>query len=379
MNGHKLPEKILPVQRAKQNGLTPAGSPGKGEKTDTAQMRPKGSLLLFFTACFLIACAPQFSKPVNMTVEPRITATEFISFDGTRLPLKTWLPAGSPEAVFIALHGFNDYSNFIRDPAPFFTARGIIIYAFDQRGFGKAPNRGGWSGTEVMGKDLGTIVDLVRYRHPDIPLYLLGDSMGGAVILTAGSTGHPLPVSGVILVAPAVWSRATMPFYQRWALWLGARIAPRLKLSAKPLDIIPSDNREMLMALGCDPLVIKETRIEAVYGLANLMDDAYTASSGFDQKTLILYGARDEIIPPRPMADVYRKRLEGKFLHPQRLLVYENGYHMLLRDLQAEVVWNDIILWLKSSGETFPSVEGHKAHEITREGDITAFIYPARK
>ncbi|MBI5556410.1 MAG: lysophospholipase [Deltaproteobacteria bacterium] len=311
-----------------------------------------------------------------MSAEPRLTDTLFITFDGSELPLKTWLPPEQPRAVLICLHGYNDYGNFIKDAALWFNSEGIGVYAYDQRGFGGAPHRGKWCGHESMGEDLRTIIALVQKRHPDVPLYLLGDSMGGAVIMTADRPENPLPGDGVILVAPAVWSRTTMPFYQRWALWLGRRIMPWLRVTSKGLDITPSDNKEMLKALGRDPLVIKESRLDAIDGLANLMDGAYAAAARFNRKVLFLYGARDEIIPPTPMAEVFQKRVQGRFAEPQRLLVYENGYHMLLRDLQAEVVWKDILCWLDSPAETFPSVREKAAAEITSPEDVEAFMRP---
>lgn len=333
-------------------------------------------MLLLVSGCLLCACAPQFKLPDKVMDSSLLTDTLFMSFDGTELPLRTWLPSEPPRAVFIALHGFNDYSNFIKDAAAFFTTHGIAVYAYDQRGFGQASGHGRWFGQETMAKDLRTIIDLVRQHHPAIPLYLLGDSMGGAVMMVADHAENPLETDGMILVAPAVWSRNTMPFYQRWLLALASRTVPWLKLTAKKLNITPSDNEEMLKALGRDPLVIKETRVDAIYGLSNLMDAAYEAAARLDQKVLFLYGTKDEIIPVEPMADVFRQRLNGHFVNPQRLLVYPNGYHMLLRDLQAEVVLNDILFWLDFPHEPFPSVRQGTAHEIKKLKDITAFIYP---
>jgi alpha-beta hydrolase superfamily lysophospholipase len=336
----------------------------------------KRSLLFLLSGCLVLACSPHFKHPEKMIEEPRLTDTVFISFDGTELPLKTWLPPAPPKAVFVALHGYNDYSDFIKDAAVFFNDQGIGIYAYDQRGFGEAPHRGKWSSHEAMGEDLRTIIALVQKRHLDIPLYLLGDSMGGAVIMVTDSPSNPLPGDGAILVAPAVWSRTAMPFYQRWLLWLAARVMPQMRLTAKKLDITPSDNQEMLKALGRDPLVIKESRVDAIHGLVNLMDAAYEAASRFNKNALFLYGVKDEIIPPKPMADVFRQRLSGLFSSPQRLLVYKNGYHMLLRDLQAELVLQDILYWLTYPLGTFPSVQKNAAQEITKDEDIKAFIYP---
>ena len=84
--------------------------------------------------------------------------------------------------------------------------------------------------------------------------------------------GSPACLSGVVLVAPAVWGWQTMPLLQQAALW--SRHIPPRGLTGEGLDIRPSDNVEMLRALGRDPLVIKETRIDAIYGLTNLMEAA---------------------------------------------------------------------------------------------------------
>ncbi len=333
------------------------------------------SVILVPLAAFLLwACAPRFAATEGGPEAPRLKGGVFTSFDGTRLPLRTWLPDAPPRIVIIALHGYNDYSNFIKNAAAFFREQGIAVYAYDQRGFGAAPDRGRWAGRKAMGKDLRTIIDLVHQRYPGVPLYLLGHSMGGAVIMASDSPDNPLACDGVILAAPAVWSRQTMPFYQRWLLWLAARTIPWVRLSGQDLHITASDNKKMLRGQGRDPLVLKESRIDAIYGLANLMDAAYKAAASFDEKALFLYGAKDEVIPAAPMADVFRKRLQGRFTNPQRLLVYKNGYHMLLRDLQAKVVWQDILFWLHSPAGTFPSVQKNEATEIKSIRDITKFL-----
>ena len=50
-------------------------------------------------------------------------------------------------AVILALHGFNDYSNAFEGPGEVWAGHGIATYAYDQRGFGAAPERGLWPGT----------------------------------------------------------------------------------------------------------------------------------------------------------------------------------------------------------------------------------------
>jgi len=258
-----------------------------------------------------------------------------------------WLPADQINGVIVALHGFNDYSNFIKDAASFFNQRKLAVYAYDQRGFGKSPTRGQWSGWQAMDEDLTTFITLIKQAHPGTPVYILGDSMGGAVAIVTMAQSNPPDVQGVILVAPAVWARSEMPFYQRFVLWLAAHTIPWAKVTGQFLGITASDNIEMLKGMRKDPLVIKETRIEVLYGLSNLMDKAFASADRYRASSLILYGQKDEVIPRQPVFDFY-ERLPLRSLGRQRMILYESGYHMLVRDLQAEKVLTDIAAWINS-------------------------------
>ncbi len=295
----------------------------------------------------LLSCAPITRLAGPDISRPVLGGDHFLARDGARLPLKSWLPkTGHPAAVVIALHGFNDYSNFFEAPGSWLAARGIASYAYDQRGFGAAPDHGYWPGTDALIEDLGTLGALIKARHPGVPVYLLGESMGGAVVMVAATRSpSTLAIDGIILSAPAVWGRLTMPWYQTSALWLSAHTVPGVTLTGRGLKIVASDNIEMLMALGRDPLVIKETRIDAIYGLTDLMDAALEASRTLALPTLILYGDKDEIIPREPTERMLARLPEAGKAR-RKVVFYENGYHMLLRDLQAEVVWTDIAKWI---------------------------------
>ena len=332
-------------------------------------------LCLFLAA---IACAPT-TQPLS-TVPPsksKMTGETFITPDGSRLPYRSWLPAGPPTAIMLALHGFNDYSNFIRETALFLTDHGLAVYAYDQRGFGNAPYPGLWPGRAALDDDLKTVVRLLRLRYPEVPLYLLGESMGGAVIITALTGSAPPVCDGVILAAPAVWSRSTMPWSQRLLLFLAAHTVPWLKLSGTSLNIRASDNDDMLAALGHDPLVIKETRIDTIYGLATLMDAAYDEAEYFSPPTLLLYGEHDEIIPKKPVLHLFQQ-LPGATTGRQRLLLYRKGYHMLLRDLQADRVRRDINTWLQGHTLPLPSTAKAKAVELCCRNTPARDLIPCR-
>lgn len=288
---------------------------------------------------------------------PRLTDHEFIADDGARLPLRSWLPHGEVKAVILALHGFNDYSKAFETPATSLSYRGIATYAYDQRGFGAAPLAGRWPGRWQLAEDLDTAVRLLRRRYPGKPLYLLGESMGGAIVTVAmtGEAGPRPNVDGVILVAPAVWGRDTMNVFERVALWAGIHLLPSTTVTGQGIvHIQPSDNYAMLRALSDDPLVIKATRIDAIYGLVNLMDAALAASPKLDAPLLYLYGERDEIVPREP-TELMIAHLPPGARAEQRIALYPNGYHMLLRDLGGAVVTGDIASWIAARDAPLPS------------------------
>lgn len=306
--------------------------------------------------CLLImACAPQVILPKKGGGIPSFDKNAFISFDQTALAYKKWLPENKPiQKIVIALHGFNDYSNFFEDTGNWLIQFGIASYAYDQRGFGDSPHNGFWAGSLAMQNDLKSFIQLIKRIHPTTPIYVLGESMGGAVVMTTMTQDSAPKVNGLILVAPAVWGKHTMPWYQRWALNVASYTVPWVTLTGRGLKIKPSDNIPMLKKLGKDPLIIKETRIDAIYGLSTLMGEALKSASELKDHVLIMYGERDEIIPKRP-TKMMLDNLPILKHQTQRIALYEEGYHMLLRDLNAQIPQQDILSWINAPQNSLPS------------------------
>ena len=199
-------------------------------------------LLPLILALVLGACSPRLQPPGPGPRAPELTADRLIARDGTELPLAVWRPNGPVKAAVVALHGFNDYRNAFAPVGPVLARQGIVTYAYDQRGFGSSPHRGIWPGDDRLIADFADAVELVRARHPGLPVHGLGESMGGAVIMAALAGSAAPRIDGAILAAPAVWGRRTMPAIQVALLEVAAHTIPAIAGRNEGLAYKPSDN-----------------------------------------------------------------------------------------------------------------------------------------
>ncbi|RDB43800.1 alpha/beta fold hydrolase [Halomonas sp. DQ26W] len=305
-------------------------------------------------------------------VEPRLTTHQVVADDGYLLPLRHWHAQGDIGSVVLAVHGFNDHAGSFEFLADALTRQGVEVYAHDQRGFGTTNQRRLWPGHQRLSGDVALLVDLLRERHPDTPLYLIGKSMGAAIVILAMTDDTPPSVDGSVLIAPAVWGREAMPWYQRLGLWLGVRLIPQVSFSvrtARRLGIEPTDDETIKRQLARDPLILRSARVDTLHGVTDTMDRALHAAQDLPGPALILYGDEDQVIP----AEAFCALLERLTATPEtqtelswRLALYPDGYHMLTRYTQRERTEQDIVAWLTTPAAPLPS--GHEtSHDQARE------------
>ena len=330
---------------------------GGGDNTDRRRLLAVG-LGLFA----LGGCAPVVQgagKPPIGFSGPHLEGEALVSFDGERLPMMTWPAVDAqgwpmePRAVVIALHGFDDYAKAFELAGPYWADHGITTYAYDQRGFGRAPGRGLWAGERSMVEDLRVACSLVRSRHPSATIAVAGESMGGAVAVSAFASDRPPEADRVVLLSPAVWGWSEQPIPNALGLWLLAHLGPAVAL--QPPSFIAnqyrcSDNEKILTQMGKDPNVINATRADATYGLMNLMQHASESIGKIQAPTFYLYGAHDQMIPKAAaFAAAAQLGPNGKTAY------YSQGWHLLDRDVHAEVVLADVASFVRDPNHPLPS------------------------
>jgi len=312
--------------------------------------------LALLAACS--ASAPQALMPVlpDKIVLSHPVPSSPTRFDlptGTSLAGRLWV-SPQPQHIVLAVHGFNDYSKAFEPLAQHLVAElQATVYAYDQRGFGANPQPGIWPGTETLLADLRHIAAQLRERHPGLPLTVVGESMGGAVVLVAASEAPGLAADQLILKAPAVWGANSMPWYQRLSLYTVNLVAPDMSFTGRglpSLGIRPTDDPEVSRDLGRDPLFIKATRVGSLAGVTELMGRAQSQTALPPQRSLVLYGLRDRIIPPQPVCD-WLTHLNTAVPRPGKtdVVVYPEGWHLLTRQLRTREPLQDMALWLQNT------------------------------
>lgn len=122
-------------------------------------------------------------------------------------PCRSWSdPRSKTRLVVLCIHGLGlqsgSFESFAQEAVN--TRLGIAVYAIDVRGFGAWMNAQGRQKVnfDECLEDVKQTLESVRAANPGVPLYLLGESMGGAIALRAASM-YPDLIDGLISSVPA--------------------------------------------------------------------------------------------------------------------------------------------------------------------------------
>jgi acylglycerol lipase len=275
---------------------------------------------------------------------PKLDQDHLIMGDATRLPLTIWRPNGAPRAIVLGLHGYGDYRQAFGMAGRWLSARGISLLAYDQRGFGETGSRGQWPGAEALIQDLADAVEALRAEEPELPLIVLGESMGGSVALAGLASGRVTGVDRLILAAPGVRA-ADMPLRQLHdlALRLGSLALPwlavELRRGARPW-LAPEESAR----LADDPLILHELSVGTYDGLIELANLASAEPELELPPTLLLYGELDATIPKAAIEDLAERLGE-----PATLRLYPERHHLLLHELDSEELFAEWLDWLAAT------------------------------
>ena len=266
----------------------------------------------------------------------------FTSFDGLKLYDQWWRPQSEPRASVVILHGLCEHSGRYNEVAEFLATHGYAVDTFDLRGHGKSEGIKSYiESFDNYLKDLDVILDRVGLRLPDMPVFLLGHSMGGEICSMYCITRQP-DIRGVILSAPSVKiSKDISPFLQKISSMLSKFFPklPTIKLETAALSRDP----EVLKRRDNDPLVYQGKillRTGAEILRATKLIQAQMEKISLP--LLILHGTEDRF------ADVEGSKMlyAGVKERDKTLKLYEGLFHEIMNEPEKEQVLDDIVTWM---------------------------------
>src|SRR5512138_2399912 len=131
-----------------------------------------------------------------------ISDTRVTSADGLRLYCRHWRAEGTARASVVSLHGLGDHSGLYPMLGEHLAPLGVDVTAPDLRGHGRSEGQRGYIGSwSELRDDLHAVVERVRQDAPERPLFLVGTSLGGLVVLDY-ALHHADSLRGVIALSP---------------------------------------------------------------------------------------------------------------------------------------------------------------------------------
>jgi alpha-beta hydrolase superfamily lysophospholipase len=258
---------------------------------------------------------------------------------GVRLFERAWLPDDGAKARIVLVHGYAEHTGRYDYAGRSMASRGYAVHAFDLRGHGRS------QGDRVLVRsfdaylnDLDIFLAHMRAGDAPAPVFLLGHSMGGAIVALHAIERAP-DIRGVVLSGPAIADRSGVA---AWVMSAIGRVLPRLPLLKLDATAVSRDP-EVVRRYDEDPLVYRG-RVKA--GLLTAMLDAgrrvVRAAPSIDAPLLIVHGHEDRLAPVAVSETLFGAVSSAD----QTLNVYDGLYHEVFNEPERDDVLADVIRWL---------------------------------
>jgi acylglycerol lipase len=298
----------------------------------------------------LVVTAACAASPKVRPTEPPPPATSdgiehrsetFPGARGVELYARSWRAEGaSPRAALVVVHGLRDHGDRYAGFAQRMVGAGFAVYAADLRGHGRSAGERVWvDGFDDYVADLATYVERVRQDSPDVPLFLMGHSMGGTIVVRYVETKKP-EVAGVVLSAPALGLHE-FPLLPAMLVVNGGFPTSHLPLLLLNLKTFSRDEK-VVAALRADPLITQDSPARTGRELAVAIGKAWDDARAMTAPLLVVHGTGDEVTPPWASRDF----VAAVPSEDRTFRAYPKLWHDLLHEPEAESVATDIGEWL---------------------------------
>jgi len=265
----------------------------------------------------------------------------FVASDGADVPFRLWLPR-RPRAALLLLHGCCDYSGAFDAVGPALARAGYAVMAYDQRGFGASPSRGTWANEGRLVCDVFDAAAFLRARLAGpLPLFLVGESMGGAVAVHAAATEMAPQIAGIVLVAPGALASTLRRSLYGWTIYLFRKILGEAELVVERLDNAELSAAAAIRLFG-DPMVMRSINGRLLDGVIALAHSAVETARQVRVPSLTLVGAKDDLLRRDCVFQLY-SNLAG----PKSWGEIKDAPHLLLHWKRGKEVLRTARRWIE--------------------------------
>ena len=308
--------------------------------------------------------------PIDLTLGEQSAAVmnqpvALLTDDALRLNLHVWRRHGAdvievaspaPQMVVVIAHGLGGHAGYYHDSlAPYLAAAGAAVYAPDLRGHGLSDGlRGDIANFDHFQRDIAAAVRHARTAHPDLPLFLLGESMGTPLVITYCATGAPDAQPDGLILAACVVAPTVTPHPDEVArtLWYATtnRRRPALPITGREEQGVRDPL--FVQVLKSDPMFNKKVSVRFLSGMALAMRRAGKMGGRLRLPTLVMQGGKDITIRWRATHAFYRSIAAAD----TEIHIFPDAYHAILNDPDSPRVRAVLLAWLARQTAAFESL-----------------------
>jgi len=273
--------------------------------------------------------------------------------DGAVFPTERWEAHGSARGVLIYIHGMGGAGSEFHTLAEQAACAGWAGFALNLRGQGRDPiskRRGTELPLAEIEKDIAAFAQVVMKKHPDLPVYWCGESMGALILAHMLATrSSDLQADGAIFSAPVVQLRKPVSPVLRPIVRLIAALMPRFRLrpslfvTGKAEAVRVTRDEEFRAQAKLAEHYIKAFSIGFLNTLGDLIERSQDLSRQITVPSLVLIGRYDIYVTVEQIQAWYDQLASTD----KALKIYPDAYHCLWNDLDRQKVIADILSWME--------------------------------
>jgi lysophospholipase len=287
----------------------------------------------------------------GQVMHPRHRSGRVDTADGLELIWQAWVPE-RPRGAIVIVHGLAEHSGRYRETAEFLCANGWAVFTGDLRGHGLSPDVPGAGRVHVKRftdyyQDVEAFIGLARTACPEVPLYLLGHSMGGLIAIRY-VLERPTGIAGAIISSPALGTHPDFqpPWLLKVLVGILSRLAPKLLVKSELDTNAICRDPAVVKAYLDDPLVSQKVSARWYSEMMKAMKAAHREAGALSMPMLLMQSGADRLVDPSAPERWAAAAPPGRV----DLVVWDGFYHEMLNEPEKDRVRARILDWLDRRG-----------------------------